>query len=131
MEIKVGTNQSQQPLLSFQLQGARRRVPLDERDVTVTYEFDEEGDYWFRPFQGRLIQPMPEEQRLTLAGRIKAMDLDVLAVQEFEDIEALRDFGRFHLGGFYAHSALIEGNDTRFIDVGLGEDVLAQKHLNA
>jgi endonuclease/exonuclease/phosphatase family metal-dependent hydrolase len=28
---------------------------------------------------------MPKEQRQTLATRIKAMDLDVLAVQEVED----------------------------------------------
>ena len=62
---------------------------------------------------------MPEEQRQTLAGRIKAMDLDVLGVQEVEDIEALRDFVRFHLNGLYPNVALIEGNDARFIDVGL------------
>jgi exonuclease III len=62
---------------------------------------------------------MPEEQRQALSARIKAMDLDVLAVQEVEDIEALRDFVRYHLDGLYANSALIEGNDTRFIDVGL------------
>lgn len=87
--------------------------------MTVTYEFDEAGEYWFRTFRGRLIQPMPEEQRQALAGWIKAMDLDVLAVQEVEDIEALKDFFRFHLDGLYPNIALIEGNDTRFIDVGL------------
>lgn len=43
----------------------------------------------------------------------------MLAVQEVEDIEALRDFNRFHLGGLYRHVALIEGNDSRFIDVGV------------
>ena len=47
------------------------------------------------------------------------MDLDVLAVQEVEDIEALKDFVRFHLVALYPNIALIEGNDTRFIDVGL------------
>src|SRR5918996_1569077 len=35
---------------------------------------------------------MPIEQVQTLARRIQAMDLDVLAVQEVEDIEARRDF---------------------------------------
>jgi hypothetical protein len=43
----------------------------------------------------------------------------VLAVQEVEDIEALKDFVRFHLVALYPNIALIEGNDTRFIDVGL------------
>lgn len=87
--------------------------------MTVTFEFTEEGDYWFRTFRGRLIQPMPTEQAGTLAGRIQAMDLDVLAVQEVEDIEALRDFNREFLGGMYTNAVLIEGNDPRFIDVGV------------
>jgi len=47
------------------------------------------------------------------------MDLDVVAVQEVEDIEALRDFNREFLGGMYANAVLIEGNDPRFIDVGV------------
>src|SRR5918996_5601415 len=62
---------------------------------------------------------MPIEQVQTLARRIQAMDLDVLAVQEVEDIEALRDFIREFLGGMYANAVLVEGNDPRFIDVGV------------
>jgi hypothetical protein len=119
MEIKVGTFNLNNLFSRFNFRAHVDELPPDERDVTVTYEFDEEGDYWFRTFRGRLIEVMPEEQRQTLAGRIKKMDLDVLAVQGVEDIEALKDFVRFHLGGLYANSALIEGNDTRFIDVGL------------
>ena len=46
------------------------------------------------------------------------MDLDVLAVQEVEDIDTLRQFVREELKGLYPHSALIEGNDPRLIDVG-------------
>jgi endonuclease/exonuclease/phosphatase family metal-dependent hydrolase len=47
------------------------------------------------------------------------MDVDVLAVQEVEDIDILRDFNRRHLGNMYAFQVLIEGNDPRYIDVGL------------
>lgn len=47
------------------------------------------------------------------------MDLDVLAVQEVEDIDTLRQFGRDDLGGLYPHVVLIEGNDPRLIDIGL------------
>jgi endonuclease/exonuclease/phosphatase family metal-dependent hydrolase len=119
VEIKVGTFNLNNLFSRFNFKAHVDELPPDERDVTVTYEFDEEGDYWFRTFRGRLIQPMPEEQRQALAARITAMDLDVLAVQEVEDIEALKDLGRLHLGGLYANNALIEGNDTRFIDVGL------------
>jgi endonuclease/exonuclease/phosphatase family metal-dependent hydrolase len=119
VEIKVGTFNLNNLFSRFNFKAQVDQLPEDERDVTVTYEFTDEGDYWFRTFRGRLIQPMPEEQRLTLAARIKSMDLDVLAVQEVEDIEALSDFNRFHLGRLYPHVSLIEGNDARFIDVGV------------
>lgn len=119
MDVKVGTFNLNNLFSRFNFKSHVDAVPEDQRDVTVTYEFTDEGDYWFRTFRGKLIQPMPEEQRQTLAARIKAMDLDVLAVQEVEDIEALSDFNRFHLGGMYPHAALIEGNDARFIDVGV------------
>jgi hypothetical protein len=119
MDIKVGTFNLNNLFSRFNFMAHVDKRPEDERDVTVTYEFTDEGDYWFRTFRGRLIQPMPEEQRHTLAARIKAMDLDVLAVQEVEDIEALSDFNRFHLRRLYPHVTLIEGNDARFIDVGV------------
>ena len=119
MDIKVGTFNLNNLFSRFNFKAHVDELPQDQRDVTVTYEFTDEGDYRFRTFRGRLIQPMPEEQRQTLAARIKVMDLDVLAVQEVEDIEALNDFNRFHLGRLYPHVTLIEGNDARFIDVGV------------
>jgi hypothetical protein len=48
-----------------------------------------------------------------IADRIKRMGLDVLAVQEVEDIDTLRQFVREDLKGLYTHSVLIEGNDPR------------------
>jgi hypothetical protein len=119
MEIKVGTFNLNNLFSRFNFKAHIDELPPDERDITVTYEFDEEGEYWFRTFRGRLIQPMPEEQREALAGRIKAMDLDVLAVQEVEDIEALRDFVRFHLDWPLSQQCADRSHDTRFIDVGL------------
>jgi exonuclease III len=47
------------------------------------------------------------------------MDLDVLAVQEVENIDILKEFNRDNLGGLYDHVVLIEGNDPRLIDVGV------------
>jgi exonuclease III len=47
------------------------------------------------------------------------MDADVLAVQEVEDIDILKDFNKKHLNNLYPYRVLIEGNDPRFIDVGL------------
>lgn len=119
MEVSVGTFNLNNLFSRFNFRARVEEVPEEERDVTVTFEFTEEGDYWFRTFRGRLIQPMPTEQARTLAGRIQAMDLDVVAVQEVEDIEALRDFNREFLGRMYANAVLVEGNDPRFIDVGV------------
>ncbi len=119
MEITVGTFNLNNLFSRFNFKARVDQIPEEERDITVSFEFTEEGDYWFRTFRGRLIQPMPEEQRKTLAERIKAIDLDVLAVQEVEDIEALREFNRFDLNRMYRYVALLEGNDARFIDVGV------------
>ncbi|HEX6207171.1 MAG TPA: endonuclease/exonuclease/phosphatase family protein [Actinomycetota bacterium] len=117
MEITVGTFNLNNLFSRFNFRARVDAIPEEERDVTVSFEFTERGEYWFRTFRGRLIDPMPEEQRRRLAARIKTMDLDVLAVQEVEDVEALRDFNRFHLEGMYPHAVLVEGNDARFIDV--------------
>jgi endonuclease/exonuclease/phosphatase family metal-dependent hydrolase len=119
VDVKVGTFNLNNLFSRFNFRAHVDEVPEEERDVTVSFEFTEEGDYWFRTFRGRLIQPMPTEQAQTLAARIQAMDLDVLAVQEVEDIEALRDFNREFLSGLYANAVLVEGNDPRFIDVGV------------
>jgi len=119
MEMAVGTFNLNNLFSRFNFRAHVDEIPEESRDVTVSFEFTEEGDYWFRTFRGRLIQPMPTEQAQTVAGRIQAMDLDVLAVQEVEDIEALRDFNREFLGGMYANAVLVEGNDPRFIDVGV------------
>ncbi len=45
------------------------------------------------------------------------MDADVLALQEVENLDALRRFNRDHLAQPYAYEVLVEGNDPRFIDV--------------
>jgi endonuclease/exonuclease/phosphatase family metal-dependent hydrolase len=58
-------------------------------------------------------------ERKLIADRIKRMNLDVLAVQEVEDIDTLRQFNRDDLAGLYPHTVLIEGNDPRLIDIGL------------
>ena len=48
-----------------------------------------------------------------------ASDVDVLAVQEVENIDILRKFNREYLDSTYKFQVLVEGNDPRFIDVGI------------
>lgn len=56
--------------------------------------------------------------RQAVADRIRAMDLDVVALQEVEDIDTLRYFADHELdNGIYPYLMLIEGNDPRLINV--------------
>ena len=68
---------------------------------------------------GGLIRQKDPKDIRRIAKRIRAINVDVLVVQEVEHIGILRSFNQCHLGDLYPHMALIEGNDNRFIDVGL------------
>jgi len=58
-----------------------------------------------------------DEKRLT-ADVIKALDADVLALQEVENLEVLKRFRNERLKSLsYTHAMLIDGNDPRHIDV--------------
>jgi endonuclease/exonuclease/phosphatase family metal-dependent hydrolase len=68
---------------------------------------------------GKLVKAKNDKDTATIAKRIIAMDADVLAVQEVEDIDILKGFNTKHLANLYPYRVLIEGNDPRFIDVSL------------
>jgi hypothetical protein len=95
VDIKVGTFNLNNLFSRFNFRAQVDELPPDEREVTVTYEFDEEGDSWFRTFRGRLIQPMPDEQRQGLAVQIKAMDLEpALASKQSRGLDRPADQAR-------------------------------------
>ena len=58
-------------------------------------------------------------QRRLTANAIKALNADVVALQEVENLDVLKRFRSQFLGGFRAfpHALVIDGNDPRFIDV--------------
>lgn len=93
--------------------------------VTIQYEFTDLENIRIRTFMGKLVKAKDEPESAAIAKRIKAMGatgvqgVDVLAVQEVENIHILKDFNKTFLGNLYPHQVLIEGNDSRFIDVGL------------
>src|SRR3954471_7335278 len=91
-------------------------VKVEQR---TAFSFDDPNGFKLRTYEGRLVKGKPAAERKLIADRIKRMDLDVLAVQEVEDVDTLRQFVRDDLGGLYPHVVLLEGNDPRLIDVGL------------
>ena len=68
--------------------------------------------------QGRVVRQKPPRHLEALLTRTDRLNTDVLAVQEVENIGALREFNS-RLDAPYQFKALIEGNDPRFIDVGV------------
>jgi endonuclease/exonuclease/phosphatase family metal-dependent hydrolase len=68
--------------------------------------------------QGRVVRPKPHRHLEALLTRTDRLNADVLAVQEVENIVALREFNS-RLDAPYQFVVLIEGNDPRFIDVGV------------
>jgi exonuclease III len=87
--------------------------------VTIRYEFTDPEHLRVRTFLGKLVKTKDPEDTAAVGRRIRTMDAVVLAVQEVENINVLRSFNKELLGGLYRHEVLIEGNDPRFIDVGL------------
>lgn len=87
--------------------------------MTVRYEFADAANYRIRTYMGRLVNAKDQAKTAEVAQRIINMDVDVLAVQEVENIDILRDFNRNHLSNLYSYQILIEGNDPRLIDVGV------------
>lgn len=83
------------------------------------YAFGPNDAVRIRTYMGKLVKAKDEAGTLTIAERIQRINVDVLAVQEVEDVDTLRQFNREHLAQPYPHALLVEGNDPRLIDIGL------------
>jgi endonuclease/exonuclease/phosphatase family metal-dependent hydrolase len=120
VNVKVGTfnlnNLFSRFDFSAEIDLTKPGPPIETR---TTFDFTDPRSFAIREFRGKLIRPKPQSEQDAIAQRIKAMDLDVLAVQEVEDISTLRAFNANQLGGLYPHVTLLEGNDPRLIDVGI------------
>jgi endonuclease/exonuclease/phosphatase family metal-dependent hydrolase len=122
MELSVGTFNLNNLFSRYNFQASvasLRAADPGGADISVDYRFDEDDDYVLRTFKGRLVQGKDPAETRTIAERILAMDVDILAVQEVENIAVLRQFNAQYLAGRYPHLLLIEGNDRRLIDVGV------------
>lgn len=121
MKVTVGTFNLNNLFSRFNFAGAINEIQSGgpAGGLTIRYEFTDPTTYRIRTFLGKLVKAKDAQGTETVARRILAMNVDVLAVQEVEDIDILKEFNRDHLQGLYPFQVLIEGNDARFIDIGL------------
>jgi endonuclease/exonuclease/phosphatase family metal-dependent hydrolase len=121
MKLTVGTFNLNNLFSRWNFRGEIEAIQEGETsvDATVTYNFTDPSTYGIRTYAGELVKAKAEKDRQRIVERITRMNLDVLAVQEVEDIDTLRGFARNDLAGMYPYQVLVEGNDPRFIDLGL------------
>lgn len=121
MNVKVGTFNLNNLFSRYNFKGEISAINADSTSVDsdLEYRFDENGYYKIRTYEGRLVRGKDTLGTRAVADRIKAIGAHVLAVQEVEDIDTLREFNRDWLDGMYGFVALIEGNDPRLIDLGV------------
>lgn len=140
MDLTVGTFNLNNLFDRFNFAADLGVLPARDRDVRTTYRWtftgggtapgdpppqldDQESSTPIvrvqRNADGRLLTGKPLAAQQAIADRIGAIDVDVLAVQEVENIDALRRFNRDLLADPYPYEVLLEGNDPRFIDVAL------------
>lgn len=115
MDVTVGTFNLNNLFTRWNFQA---EVPVDTTlEETIVFGPDDEPR--LRSFKGRVVKGKSPAATEAIARRILEMNVDVLAVQEVENIEALRTFNGSQLSKLYKHTALIEGNDPRLIDVAI------------
>ena len=119
MIVKVGTFNLNNLFSRFNFCASISEIQEGGGGITVRYEFTEEDNFRLRTYRGSLVKAKKAAETEKIADRIVDMDLDVLAVQEVENIDILKEFNRDKLGSLYKHVVLIEGNDPRLIDVGI------------
>ena len=121
MEITIGTFNLNNLFSRYNFTGEIEafRDADTEVEIDVHYAFGPADTYKIRTYKGRLVAAKNPEDTKKVAERILSKNVDVLAVQEVEDIDTLKQFNRENPKGLYKYVGLIEGNDLRLIDVGI------------
>lgn len=118
--LSIGTFNLNNLFDRWNFQGALRALDDGPRDVSATYVFDDPDHRRLQvDSRGALMTAKDPLDSGRVAERLLAADVDVWILQEVEHIDALREFNREHLRSTYAHAMVIDGNDPRFIDVGV------------
>jgi endonuclease/exonuclease/phosphatase family metal-dependent hydrolase len=121
MTITVGTFNLNNLFDRWNFAGALDALASGARSVPAKFVFKDEKRRRLQiDSRGKLLVSKPPEDTARIAERLLAADADVWIVQEVENVDALREFNRDHLGGAFGHVMVIDGNDSaRFIDVGV------------
>lgn len=121
MKVTIGTFNLNNLFSRYNFKGEIDDIRENGTNVggEVKYEFGTKDTFKIRKYKGKLVNKKDPNNTEKIADRIKAINVDVLAVQEAEDIDTLREFNREYLNGMYGHVVLIEGNDPRLIDLGV------------
>lgn len=117
MKVTVGTFNLNNLFTRFSFSASIPNLKKPKSALSVRYEFTDDSSYRIRTFKGNLVKAKKAKDTKAVAKRILSMNVDVLAVQEVENIDILKEFNRKHLGGLYRHQVLIEGNDPAWIEL--------------
>ncbi|MBU0908851.1 MAG: endonuclease/exonuclease/phosphatase family protein [Proteobacteria bacterium] len=116
--IRVGTFNLNNLFSRYNFEAEIAAIPgEDPGGIALTFE---SSQVKVRTFMGRLVKAKKQDDTVEIGRRIvEVMNADVLAVQEVEHIEILKQFNQEYLQNLYPYIALVEGNDQRLIDVGI------------
>lgn len=120
MKLTIGTFNLNNLFSRFNFSADISTIKKVATEDSIVYSVKDTSVFKIRKFQGKLVKPKDLFDTMEIARRLREMDLDIVAVQEVEDINILKQFNMEHLDGLnYNYVTLIEGNDPRLIDVGL------------
>lgn len=121
MKIRIGTFNAENLFARFRFKGKRVKKP--------------DGSYTYRPYTKEELEKIAkdgwavdktkfvsfeEQERRITAKAMKAIEADILGLQEIEGMDSLKKFVTEFLGQEkYTYKVLIDANDPRFIDVAL------------
>ena len=119
MALRLGSFNIENLMTRFDFTGFRNDLRRDR--VLQLYDVRSEQDYQ-RLESARVVAATDDTRQLS-ALAIADMGADILCLQEVDSMEALKAFEYGYLfrmvGAGYRHKYLVEGNDSRGIDVGV------------
>lgn len=124
-KVRIGTFNVENLFARFHFKGNKERYQKPDgswgyRDRPFTKDEIMEAvrDGWVVD-QTKFTINSEEDKQITSAA-IKAINADILALQEVENMDVLKRFVAQYLGGMgYQYKLVVDGNDPRMIDVGV------------